>query len=215
MSFLRRWARERGVRNVASEATRWVVLDTETTGLDPDADALLAIGGVAVDDAGIRADDSFEVVVRHTGRIDASNVVVHGLGRESIDAGVAPAIALDALLRWTDGAPCIAFHAEFDRRVLARAASLAGMAGLAGPWLDLAPLAALLYPDVPHKGSGALDDWLGALQIVCASRHNAASDALASAELLLALRATAAAHGARRFDELVTLTRSGRWLGIG
>jgi DNA polymerase III subunit epsilon len=166
-----------------------------------------------VDDAGIRAADSFEVVVRHVGRIDASNVVVHGLGRETIDAGVAPELALDALRRWIDGAPCIAFHAEFDRRVLDRAASLAGASRLAGPWLDLAPLASLLYPDVARTGGGALDDWLSALQIVCVSRHNAASDALASAELLLALRSMAAARGAYRFDDLVALTRSRRWLG--
>jgi len=213
MSFLRRWT-SRGART-AEGARRWVVLDTETTGLDADTDALLAIGGVAVDDVGIRAEDSFEVVVCHAGRLDAANVVVHGLGREAVDRGMAAGVALDALQRWTDGAPCIAFHAEFDRRVLDRAATLSGTARLAGPWLDLAPLAALLYPDVPHRGSGALDDWLGALQIACASRHNAASDALASAELLLALRSAAATHGARGFDDLVSLTRSRRWLGGG
>lgn len=212
MGLLRRW-RTRNVPAVAGASGRWVVLDTETTGLDPDTHSLLAIGGVAVDDAGIRAADSFEVVVRHVGRIDAANVIVHGLGRETIDAGVAPELALDALRQWTNGAPCIAFHAEFDRRVLDRAASLAGVSRLAGPWLDLAPLAALLYPNVPRTGGGALDDWLSALQIACVARHNAAGDALASAELLLALRSVAASHGAHRFDELVALTRSRRWLG--
>lgn len=212
MEFLRRWgAREDAGRR--GSARRWVVIDTETTGLDPQTDALLAIGGVAVDDAGIRATDSFEVVVRHNGEIAASNIIVHGLGRETIGAGVAPAVALDALRHWTNGAPCFAFHAEFDRRVLDRAAMLAGVSRLAGPWMDLAPLAALLYPDVPRTGGGALDDWLSALRIACASRHNAASDALASAELLLALRSMAATQGARRFDELEALTKHRRWLG--
>ena len=212
MRLLRRWL----ARNAAGDAgasRRWVVLDTETTGLDPDNDALLAIGGVAVDDAGIHATDSFEVVVRHVGRLDAANVVVHGLGRETIDEGVAPAVALDALRHWTKGAPCFAFHAPFDRRVLDRAAARAGVSGLAGPWLDLAPLATALYPDAARTGTGALDDWLSALDIACASRHNAASDALASAELLLALRSTAAARGAQGFGELEALIRERRWLG--
>lgn len=212
MGFLRRWVARNAGHDVDA-SRRWVVLDTETTGLDPRVDALLAIGGVAVDDAGIRAADTFEIVVRHAGRIDAANVVVHGLGRETLEAGVAPAKALDALRRWTSGAPCFAFHAAFDRGVLDRAATLAGVSRLAGPWLDLAPLAALLYPDVPRTGGGALDDWLSALQIVCVSRHNAASDALASAELLLALRSMAAARGAHRFDELEALVRDRRWLG--
>ena len=210
------WLRRRLARDAAGPGdagARWVVLDTETTGLDPDRDALLAIGGVAVDDAGIRSTDSFEVVVCHRGPIDAANVVVHGLGRQAIDGGVAPEVALDALRTWTHGAPCFAFHAEFDRRVLDRAASQAGVIRLAGPWLDLAPLAAALHPDVPRTGGGALDDWLSALRIACVARHNAASDALASAELLLALRSMAAARGARGFEALRALVRDRRWLG--
>jgi len=212
MGLLRRWVTRNAAGGMGA-STRWVVLDTETTGLDPSTDALLAVGGVAVDETGIRAADTFEVVVRHAGTIDAANVVVHGLGREALDAGVEPALALDALRDWTKGAPCFAFHAGFDRRVLDRAATLAGVRRLAGPWLDLAPLAAVLYPDALRTPGGALDDWLSVLRIECASRHNAASDALASAELLLALRAMAAARGVRRFDELAALTRERRWLG--
>lgn len=212
MDLLRRLLGIGGDRS-ANAAKRWVVLDTETTGIDPDRDALLAIGAVAVGDDGIRAEDSFEVVLRHTGTPDAANVAVHGLGRAALLAGVPAGVALGEFRAWVQDAPCVAFHSDFDRRVLARAAGLGGVPAVSGPWLDLAPLAAALRPDVPRKGTGALDDWLVAYGIDCAGRHNAASDALAAAELLLRLRVAAAAQGAVGFAALVALGRYRRWLG--
>ena len=198
---------------LADEPTRWVVVDTETTGLDPSRDALLAIGGVAVEAEGIDAADSFEVVVQHTGTTDAANLVVHGLGRETLHAGVPAAAALRAFHAWVAGAPCVAFHADFDRQVLTRAAALANVPVPVGPWLDLAPLAAALSPEVPRTGAGTLDEWLLASSIECSGRHNAASDALAAAELLLHLKARAAAQGAVGFDRLRELGHHRRWLG--
>ena len=87
------------------------------------------------------------------------------------------------------------------------------MAPLVGPWLDIAPVAASLHPDLARKGAGALDDWLGLYGIACVSRHNAASDALAAAELLLRLRSAAASQGTDGFDGLKALARDRRWLG--
>lgn len=212
MRWLRRLLALPG-REPAGGASRWVVLDTETTGVDPARDALLAIGGVAIDAEGIRAADSFEIVVRHTGATNAANVVVHGLGREVLSAGVLGAVALSQFREWVDGAPCVAFHADFDRLVLARAARLNDVATLSGPWLDIAPLAAALTPEVPRRGNGTLDDWLTAYGVPCPGRHNAASDALAAAELLLRLKTLAAAQGADGFDELATLAHHRKWLG--
>jgi DNA polymerase-3 subunit epsilon len=197
----------------AEEARRWIVLDTETTGLDPSKDTLLAIGAVAVDEDGIRAEDSFEIVLRHTGPVDRVNLALHGLGREELLAGTPPEEALRAFSTWVAEAPCAAFHADFDRRVLERAAGQARTPQIAGPWLDLAPLAAALAPSAVRAGTGALDDWLGAFGIECPGRHNAASDALAAAELLLRLKAAAAAQGTVGFMQLAHVGRHRRWLG--
>jgi len=48
-----------------ADVGRWVVVDTETTGLDVARDTLIAIGGVAVDAEGVVPGDSFEVVLRN------------------------------------------------------------------------------------------------------------------------------------------------------
>lgn len=196
-----------------SETSRWVVVDTETSGLDPQRDRLLAIGAVAVDGGAIVVDDSFEAVLRGEASGDAANIAVHGLGRDAQAAGIPATVAIEAFRDWAADAPCVGFHADFDREVLRTAFAGAGVAGFDRPWLDLAPLAAALMPDAQRRADKSLDDWLSAFGIECAFRHNAASDALATAELLLRLRAVAASQGAHGFDALVKASRQQKWLG--
>lgn len=70
----------------AADGARAVVLDVETSGLDPEHDDLLAIAAVGVERRGggvvIRPGDSFEVVLgRDTGAPpDKANILLHGIG---------------------------------------------------------------------------------------------------------------------------------------
>ena len=192
---------------------RWVVVDTETSGLDPERDALLAIGAVAVDGEGIRVADSFEVVLRNQAAGDAANVVIHGIGYGAQREGVPLADALPAFAAYVGAAPCIGFHTGFDRAVLERALAAANAGPMAVPWLDVAELAAALHPEQHNRGNRSLDDWLTRYAIDTASRHSAAGDALATAELLLRLRAVAAGQGSRGFGALARMARQHRWLG--
>ena len=54
-------------------------------------------------------------------------------------------------------------------------------------------------PEAYRYGGRSLDDWLAAFGIECTIRHNAAADALATAELLLRLRSLAGRQGTRGF----------------
>jgi DNA polymerase-3 subunit epsilon len=213
MKLLRRWVGRKGERpSRGSCPARWVVVDTETSGLDPQRDQLLAIGGIAVDDEGIRPADSFEVVLRNEPVADKANVIIHGIGHGAQRSGVPPREALAAWLEWAGDAPAVGFHADFDRAVFARAFPTAGLPADRRPWLDLAPLAAALLPEAHKLRRESLDDWLAAYRIDCLSRHNAAGDAFATAELLLRLRTDAARQGARGFDALVRVARQHKWL---
>jgi DNA polymerase-3 subunit epsilon len=210
LASLRHWL---GRDALATPAGRWVVVDTETSGLDPDHDRLLAIGAVAVDDDGILLDDSFEIVLKGDRLGDAANIVVHGIGHGAQAAGVPARDALDAFRAWAADAPRVGFHTDFDRAVLRVAFAGAGLPADDRPWLDLAPLAGALVPEAYRYGGRSLDDWLAAFGIECTIRHNAASDALATAELLLRLRALAAKQGTRGFAALVKAARAQKWLG--
>ena len=202
----------RRARHPADDDGRWVVLDTETTGLDVRRDRLLSIGAVAVGSDGIRIGDSFEVLLQTEGAGTAENIVVHGIGHEAQRHGVAPSDALAAFSAFVAGAPCVAYNADFDRTVLERAYAAAGLPALGGPWLDVAPLASVLVPGPAGTTAMALDDWLSRFAIAVDARHHAAADALATAELLLRLRAIAAAQGDRGFDALARVARQRRWL---
>jgi len=212
LASLKRWFGS-GTPRDPPRTGRWVVVDTETSGLDPMRDRLLAVGAVAVDDDGIVVDDSFEVVLRSTPSGDPENIVVHGIGHGAQAGGVAPVEALTEFSAWTAGAPRVGFHADFDRAVLGAAFDQAGIPRDDSPWLDLAPLAAALVPEAHRYGGRSLDDWLAAFGIECTIRHNAAADALATAELLLRLRAIAARHGTRGFAALAKAARAHKWLG--
>jgi DNA polymerase III subunit epsilon len=122
--------------------------------------------------------------------------------------------ALQAFAAWAGEAPLIAFHAAFDRAMIERACREQALAVPANPWLDLEPLAAVLRRDVRAR---SLDEWMLALGIVCAVRHQAAADTLATAELLLRLlprlrHELRTPAGGLRFAAVQELAEQRRWL---
>ena len=173
-------------------ADRWVIVDVESSGLDPDRDRLIAVGAIAIHwtHGGTRAPsiaigDSFEAVLRQPEpAVDKHNILLHGVGVGAQCEGLDPHAALAAFETWSDGAPLLAFHAPFDQRLLARAARTFLGHVLDNEWLDLAPLTGVLWPDVPAR---SLDEWIAHFGLRCLARHLATADALVTAELFLRL----------------------------
>ncbi|MFG6432210.1 3'-5' exonuclease [Roseateles sp. LYH14W] len=211
------WARRAAA---AEPATRWIVLDVETSGLDVEHDRLLAIAGIALDlSAGppvIRLGDSFELLLRQQEAVQTpdeaarANILLHGIGLAAQRGGRPAAEALQAFAAWVGEAPLLAFHAPFDRAMIQRDMQRLLGRRLRNRWADLAPVAAALHP---MPGAGSLDDWMARFGIRCAQRHRAAADTLATAELLLRLWPTLNARGETRFADLQAMGRAGRWLG--
>jgi DNA polymerase III subunit epsilon len=204
----------------AARPLRWVVLDVEASGLDARRDRLLAIAAIAlqfgVDEAegsapAIALGDSFEVVLRQPElAADKANILIHGIGVGEQRQGLEPAQALEAFERWLGDAPLVAFHSAFDETLIQRHMHSVLGRRLPNPWLDLAPVAAVVQPGVKAR---ALDDWLEHFAIPCAVRHQAAADTLATAELLLRLwPAIRVQCRGGDFSELAALAAQGRWL---
>ena len=221
--MLARWIGRKRQTDPQADDARWVVLDVESSGLDARLDRLLSIAAVAVQFGpaqlnplqrpAIAPGDSFEALLRQVddpAPPDRSNILLHGIGIGAQRAGVEPALAMQGLRQYVGRAPLLAFHAAFDRTLIERAMVLNGGTRMSNPWLDLAPLAAAL---LPHVKAHSLDDWLEHFGIACLQRHQAAADALASAELLLrlwpALRAQRPQAGLRAAAALIDQRR---WL---
>lgn len=193
---------------------RWVVVDVETSGLDPARDALLAIAaiGVRVDWSSRRMrllpGDSMELVVRPDTASSRGNILLHGIGVGRQMSGLEPAEAMQAWRRFAGRSPLLAFHAAFDQAILQRYCRRHLGERLANPWLDIEHLCAATHPEM---GARSLDDWMARLQIVCAVRHQAAADAWAECEVLQRLWPLLQRE-CSSWKELVRLAQRHRWL---
>lgn len=151
--------------------TRYVVLNTEATGLDLDRDRLLAVGAIAIDGGLIHPADAYYAALEPS-----------------------PGDTLAGLLGFAGRSPLVVFNATFNRNMLERA--LSKHLGLAADflWVDLYFLLPSLFPERLER-PGRLADWMVAFDIETFQRHHALGDAWAIAQLFLAAQARALALG--------------------
>lgn len=172
------------------EVHRWIVLDVETSGLDPYSDRLLAIAAVALDVSpdferiSIVIGDSYEAVLKQDLPTGKDNILIHRIGAQAQTEGRPPLEVLEEFRAWLGQSPLLAFHSAFDEAMLGRAYGMFGLRPLQNEWLDIEPLAKITGVNPSLR---ALDDWLGHFGIECAVRHQAAADIFATAELLMRL----------------------------
>lgn len=165
---------------------RLIVLDLETTGLNPAKDHVIAIGAVAINQLSIPLADQFDLILRRPELDISETVLIHGIGPEALTRGYEMEEALIRLLHWMDGDPILAFHAAFDKRFLEKALKTQLGYGREHTWLDVAEILPALFDDAPE--GGRLDDWTDHFGLQVSERHQAAADAMATAELgLIAL----------------------------
>lgn len=179
---------------VALEHARLVVVDVETSGLDPRKDRLLAIGACPVEGLKLQPGAGFGALLRQLEVSGRDNILIHGISPQEQAGGVSPEDALMGFLEFARKDVLIAFHAPFDQSVLDRAARETLGLRLLNPFIDLADLAPALIPEA-RLGHAGLDDWLTYFDLRTAQRHRAAYDAVATGELLLILLARARARG--------------------
>ncbi len=169
------------------DASRYVVVDVETSGLNVNKDRLIAIGAVAVVNGKIALRDSLEIVLLQQRVSDKQNILIHGIGGTAQSEGVPPIDALLTFLEFLGRDPLIAFHVEFDQTMIGRAIREYLGFKLKHPWADLAYVAPALFPELARR-CRSLDHWMTHFGIGNYARHSALADAVATAELLLALR---------------------------
>jgi DNA polymerase-3 subunit epsilon len=193
-------------------AARFVVADVEATGLDAQRDRLIAIGAVTVEAARVNLGRSFYVVLRQPAASSRENILVHGIGGTAQRTGEDPVAALLAFLEFAGKAPLVGFHAGFDDALIRRAMHEFLGEPYAPRWIDLAQLAPELLPE-EARARTHLDAWLERFGIEVFSRHDAVADALATAQLLLALLPRAAERRVATVDAMVSDPGAARWLG--
>lgn len=101
------WAAETPIEQV-----RFVVLDSETTGLNPRKDRLVTIGAIAVVNHEILIEDSFEALLKV--EYNSSAVTVHGVTREESRDGLDEPAALEQFLTYLGDGVIVGHHIGHD-----------------------------------------------------------------------------------------------------
>jgi DNA polymerase-3 subunit epsilon len=184
---------------------RFVVLDLETTGLNLSRDIVISIGAVTIEDGAIDMAQQFECTLRRQVKVNEA-VLIHGIAPSELASGQPPAEALLSFMEFAAGSVMLAFHAPFDQRMLARALKKELGYSLKHPFLDVADLAPMLFPEVLTR-RGGLDHWMNYFGIDIAQRHHASADALATAEIALIMFNRAQRMGIERVDKLAERVR--------
>ncbi len=196
------------------EPQRWIVLDVETSGLNPYADRLLAIAAVAIEVSSdfrrisILIGDSYEAVLRQDQPSNKDNILIHHIGAQAQSDGRPPEEVLEEFRQWAGTCPLLAFHAAFDEAIINRAYSLHGLKPMQNEWLDIEPLTKITGVNPRIR---SLDEWLEHFEIQCAARHQAAADTFATAELLMRLWPYLVKEG-NSWASLRSIARQANWI---
>ena len=118
-----------------------VVVDIETTGFDPDADAIIEIAAAAM--RGPEVLDRFHTLVDPGRPIPLDTSRLTGITDEDLAGAPCVEAAVARLAEFVDGRDIVAHHAAFDRGFLTR---VGGASAFPGAWIDSLQLARISLP---------------------------------------------------------------------
>ena len=162
---------------------RVLAIDTETTGLSPEADRLIELGLVLHDDAVDRDSGCGDLgqasVIINPGRpLPVEVARLTGLSSAQLQAGSDEGAALELLAFWMARADVvIAWKAPFDRAMIAAAAARTTTTLPSRPWRCAMDVARHAHPEWPRH---RLQDAVTALGLDVTPTHRALDDARAA-----------------------------------
>lgn len=161
----------------------FVVLDTETTGLDPEEDRILSIGALRLQHNIIRVKDSVELYVRQE-HYDHSTAGIHCILKEEGPHCMSESEAMERLLGYLEGAVLIGHHIRFDVAMVNKALHRLGLPGLKNKAIDTGTLykqTLIRSPLLPIQKSYTLDHLADKFDLSRKDRHTALGDAYLTA----------------------------------
>lgn len=108
----------------------FVVVDVETTGLDPKTDRIIEVSAIRMDRVGLshKETDEFTRLVKIDGPIPQAAVAIHGITDDMLaKRGVAIEDALSMLQTTIGDLPVVAYNAKFDQALINAEARRCGM----------------------------------------------------------------------------------------
>ena len=168
-----------------------VVIDCETTGLNPRRDEMIAVAAIKVRGPRILTSDAFRVVIRADKPPTAESIKVHHLRAQEVALGRQMHKVLPELLHFIGGRPIVGYYVDFDVTMLDKYVLPYIQAKLPNPRIDVSGIYyALKYRNAPP---GTVHDlrfasMLSDLRLPALHQHDAFNDALMTAMMYVQLR---------------------------
>jgi len=164
------------------KTTRFVVFDTETTGLDVINDRVLSIGAVSVFNNTIDVADSFEIYLKQD-EFNAESVEIHGILKDGLLKKISEKDAIQQFVNYIGNAVLVAHHAAFDIEIINATLKRMKLSKLKNKSIDTG----ILYKKLAGKKDNHfnLDILSTEFNIPKHDRHTAAGDAYITALLFL------------------------------
>jgi DNA polymerase-3 subunit epsilon len=187
------------------DQVRFVVLDSETTGLNPRVDRLVTIGAVAVRHGEILLDDAFDALIRVNE--NTTSVTVHGVTRDESRAGVEEPEALASFLEYLGDGVIVGHHIDHDISTFDAAYERHWGFRMSNRSLDTMDLTLHLERDGAFAGRPAirrftLDALCDLFGVIPHDRHTASGDAFITAQVFLRLLRLSSRHGRETLGRL-------------
>lgn len=161
-----------------------IVLDTETTGLDPSKARLIEIGAVRLRGGQLYDKNAFRRLIRPPEPVPPVSTAVHGIN-DLMLANAPPFEALrDDVRKFIDGELVIGHSIGFDLAILANEFRRAGAEWKKPRALCTRMLAEVVEPNLPDYSLERVAAWLG---VTSEGRHSALGDATMTARVFLTL----------------------------
>jgi DNA polymerase-3 subunit epsilon len=167
----------------------YVALDLETTGLDPQRDAIISVGMVGLRGTRIELGTAEHRIVRVDRAMPEASVIVHRLTDDAVARGEPLARVLADVLRRLAGKALVAHHARVEFQFLRRACAAVFGGEFLAPVVDTERLARQWFErrDKPYSPRDLrLSNLRARYNLPRYPAHNALSDALACGELFAA-----------------------------
>lgn len=178
-----------------------VALDLETTGLNPNRDAIIEIGAVKFADGKIT--DRFKSFVNPHRAIPPNIVTLTGIQQSDVEDAPELRNVLSQLTRWVADRPILGHNVAFDLAFLHRHNVLLDNIGL-----DTYELASVMLPTTPRYNLGALSIECG---VEIEEAHRALDDAEATAQVYWALWQRMLDLPLSTLEEIVEASRGLNW----
>lgn len=172
----------KNMRASLREPREYVVVDIETTGLDPQTDEIIELAAIKVMNGDER--EAFSCIVKPAKNVPQSVLQLTGLSKSDLKSGEDARSAIDRFLSFIGYCPLVAHNASFDLSFLQAVIQRLGFDEIENETIDTLDLAKKKHSGLNSYRLGSLAEYFG---IGVKGLHRALPDAQTTRQLFLQL----------------------------